>query len=194
MNYKKIYDALVNKAKVRGLDKSSVGYYTEIHHIVPRCLGGSDTPDNLVMFTGREHYIAHMLLWKSFPSNISLMRAAHIMSSRWVNATVGGQGCGINSKTYQRLREEYALAVKAQVSGKGNPFYGKTHDQVSLDKMRKGRLAHKIKQKLKNWRDNNAAYMAQFDFSHYPAPASVETVDCCIPPFRMKGELSDWLG
>ena len=135
MDYKKIYSSLVEKANVRGLDKSKCEGYFEIHHIIPRCLGGSDDASNLVMFTGREHFIAHMLLWKAYPDNVSLMRAAHIMSSRWVSGTIDGKA-GTNSRTYSRLREEYSQAVKQQVSGEGNPFYGKKHTPESIAKMK----------------------------------------------------------
>lgn len=38
--------------------------YTEKHHIIPRCMGGSDDKDNLVALTAREHYVAHLLLTK----------------------------------------------------------------------------------------------------------------------------------
>jgi len=82
MNYKKIYDALVEKAKARGLDKSQHEGYFEIHHIVPRCLGGTDEADNLVMLTGREHYVAHVLLWKLNPDNKDLFNAAWLMSNK----------------------------------------------------------------------------------------------------------------
>lgn len=75
MNYKKIYDKLVEKCKVRGLDKTSLEGYFEKHHIVPRCLGGTDDEDNFVLFTPREHVIAHRLLWKANPGNCSLMWA-----------------------------------------------------------------------------------------------------------------------
>lgn len=75
MNYKKIYDQLVEKCRVRGLDKSSLEGYFEKHHVVPRCMGGSDNPENFVLFTPREHVIAHRLLWKAFPDNYSLMWA-----------------------------------------------------------------------------------------------------------------------
>jgi hypothetical protein len=36
----------------------------ERHHIVPRCLGGSNKSDNIVRLTDREHYICHQLLVK----------------------------------------------------------------------------------------------------------------------------------
>ena len=75
MHYKKIYDQLVEKCKIRGLDKSVLEGYFEKHHIVPRCMEGTDDDDNLVLFTPREHVIAHRLLWKAYPDNHSLMWA-----------------------------------------------------------------------------------------------------------------------
>ena len=75
MNYKKIYDQLVEKCRVRGLDKSALEGYYEKHHIIPRCMGGSDEVENFVLFTPREHVVAHKLLWKAFPDNYSLMWA-----------------------------------------------------------------------------------------------------------------------
>lgn len=93
MNYSKIYNDLVAKAKPRGLDKSQHGGYFEIHHIVPRCLGGSDEDSNLVMFTAREHYVAHLILAKEYPDVQGLTYAAFMMS---------GQNKG--SRHYLKLR------------------------------------------------------------------------------------------
>jgi len=42
-----------------------IGDGYEIHHIIPKSLGGSDNKENLVLLTAREHYIAHWLLYKS---------------------------------------------------------------------------------------------------------------------------------
>lgn len=75
MNYSKIYDDLVAKCIVRGLDKKVLDGYFEKHHIIPKCLGGSDKKSNFVLFTPREHVIAHRLLWKANPDNYSLMWA-----------------------------------------------------------------------------------------------------------------------
>jgi hypothetical protein len=61
MNYKKIYDALVNKAKKLNRKKSK-GVLFEKHHIVPKSLGGSNDKSNLVLLTPKEHYMCHRLL------------------------------------------------------------------------------------------------------------------------------------
>ena len=61
--YYRWYQNLVQKAKNRQLDNT---VYTEKHHILPKCLGGNDTAENLVSLTLREHYIAHLLLSKFY--------------------------------------------------------------------------------------------------------------------------------
>ena len=63
MNYYKIYEQLVNKAQKQILP---AGTYVERHHIIPKCLGGSNDKSNIVIFTGRQHYIAHLLLLKHY--------------------------------------------------------------------------------------------------------------------------------
>lgn len=61
MNYEKIYSKLVNQAKNQNREKNQKNYY-ERHHIIPKCFGGRNTKDNLVLLTAKEHYIAHRLL------------------------------------------------------------------------------------------------------------------------------------
>lgn len=173
LNYKKIYDALVEKAKVRGLDKSKYEGYFEIHHIVPRSVGGSNDLSNLVMFTGREHYIAHMLLWKAYPGNRSLMRAAKIMSSRVGRHSQSYKTKGkISSKVYERLRFEYSEAVKIQCAGEGNPFYGKTHSEDTVEKMVSAKRKYHRKKSLMEWDKNNTKYMQQYVYNLHPVEFS----------------------
>lgn len=74
MNYQKHYDALINRAKNRLLED-----YCETHHIIPRCMGGTDDPTNLVDLTAEEHYVAHQLLIKIYPNNSKLVFAATAM-------------------------------------------------------------------------------------------------------------------
>lgn len=55
----KVYHQLIRKAHRRGVVR---GVYCETHHIIPKSLGGSDHPENLVELTYREHFLAHWLL------------------------------------------------------------------------------------------------------------------------------------
>ena len=76
MNYQKIYNDLVEKRKTTLLEKPYDG-----HHIIPRCLGGDNSPENIVRLTCREHIIAHMLLLKINPTNRKLFNAVWMMTN-----------------------------------------------------------------------------------------------------------------
>jgi len=61
INWEHIYKSFIDK-------KSNTvfleGVYTEKHHIIPRYLKGTDTPDNLIRLTIRDHVLAHYILWR----------------------------------------------------------------------------------------------------------------------------------
>jgi len=78
MNYMKHYNSLITKALRRELPNH---VYTEKHHILPHCMGGSDTTENLVHLTFREHFIAHHLLWRAY-RNRGLAAAFTAMSMK----------------------------------------------------------------------------------------------------------------
>ncbi len=86
MNYSNIYNQLIIRAKTR----TSPTTYTERHHIVPRCMGGSDDNENLVRLFPEEHYIAHLLLVKIHPTNRKLIYAANMMANRTNNNKIYG--------------------------------------------------------------------------------------------------------
>ena len=78
MDYTKIYKSLID----RSLNRLTTGQtYYEEHHIVPRCMGGSDDKLNLVYLTPEEHYIAHQLLVKIYPKDHKLLSAAMFMTA-----------------------------------------------------------------------------------------------------------------
>ena len=108
MNYKKIYDSLINRAKNRTLN-----CYKETHHVIPRCVGGSDDKENLVELTPEEHYLAHQLLVKIYPDNQKLTKAAVMMiPNRPTN------------KMYGWLKRRFSVVQSECQSGKGNSQYG----------------------------------------------------------------------
>ena len=78
MNYQRIYDQIIKRAKSENRQKSGDVYY-EAHHIIPRCLGGSNNKDNLVFLTAREHFLCHWLLHEIYPNNGKLLLAFDMM-------------------------------------------------------------------------------------------------------------------
>lgn len=75
MNYHRIYDGLMAKRRV-----DQVEGYGELHHIVPKCMGGDNSKENLVRLTAREHIVAHILLTKMYPENLLLKYALTAMT------------------------------------------------------------------------------------------------------------------
>lgn len=73
------YNKIIDSAKNRGLDKSKLDYYTEGHHILPKCKGGVDEDSNLVLLTAKEHIVAHILLYRIEPNNPLIVHAANCM-------------------------------------------------------------------------------------------------------------------
>jgi hypothetical protein len=61
--YERWYYNIIETAQSQSRFKGN-GVYYESHHIVPRSLGGNDDRDNIVLLTGREHFICHWLLYK----------------------------------------------------------------------------------------------------------------------------------
>ena len=94
MNYLRIYNELITRAKLR-----STITPCEIHHILPRSMGGSDDPENLVALTPREHFIAHKLLWKI--NGAGPMATAFVFMSDLNNITSG--------KAYAAARAQVSL-------------------------------------------------------------------------------------
>lgn len=108
MNYLKIYEKLIKKAKNR---KKENGIY-EKHHIIPKCMGGKNNKENLVYLTPKEHYIAHLLLYKIY-NNDKLLKAIMMM-------TVGRN----KSKKYSFLREKY-IELRKKEHYNNNPTKNK---------------------------------------------------------------------
>ena len=77
--FQKIYNSLIKTRKSRGLNKTKLDYYTEKHHIIPKCMGGKDEDDNYVLLTAKEHILAHMLLYRIYPDIDGLCYAIHLM-------------------------------------------------------------------------------------------------------------------
>jgi hypothetical protein len=94
MDNQKIYAAIIERAKNRHL---KTGEYYERHHIIPRSMGGGDDDENLVYLAGREHYIAHWLLFK--------IHRNKQMACAWYAMRMNRDGKRYISKTFDYARK-----------------------------------------------------------------------------------------
>lgn len=139
--------------------------YHETHHIVPKCMGGTNDKENLIDLFAREHFIAHKLLAEENPDNSKLIFAWWSMSMKNNNEyeryeltpeeyeEVRIAMCKVSSESQlgdknhmygKHHSEETKRKLSELNKGKNNPFYGKKHSDESKKKIsnkRKGQFA-----------------------------------------------------
>lgn len=180
MDYKKHYDNLIERARRR----VSLGY-VEKHHIVPRCLNGTDDKTNIILLTPEEHFIAHLLLVKINPGHHGLVKAAHLM-------TVHNTKRRISNKKYGWLRRAYSHSQKEFYKNKENHpkgMKGKKHSKVSKEKISNAakKLAIMKSKKVYQW-DKFGNFIQMYDSISYAAeqvktsPSNIKY--CCEGKFR----------
>jgi hypothetical protein len=106
MNHQKIYDQIINRSKNRVLEG-----YKEKHHIVPKCLGGSNDKENLVELTAREHFLCHRLLCEIYSNNDKLWYALFLMAIGKNRHKVNDSYI-MSSRTYEQLRLKFIDTAK----------------------------------------------------------------------------------
>lgn len=142
--YFKWYYDLVHKARNRILMNDY-----EVHHIIPKSLGGSDAPENLIRVTYYEHFICHRMLVR-FTEGLDKQKMTYAL---WGMSHRSGQP--LNAKSYAILKlnfskinqrtniEKYGeekaneISVKISESSTGRKF--------SVDSRKKQSDAHKGK-------------------------------------------------
>jgi len=88
MNYQRIYDQIIDRARKESRKKGQGSYY-EAHHVIPKCLGGSNVKDNIVLLTAREHFVCHKLLVEIYPDNYRIVFAFWCMCGMRNDLTEG---------------------------------------------------------------------------------------------------------
>lgn len=112
MNLILVYQRIISRAKSLNRTRKNGKY--EKHHILPRCKGGTDDKENLVLLTPKEHYICHHLLHKHYSEDKYLFLAFHLMTfSNKQNLQ------RITAKQYEELRVKNSIYQ----SGENNPNY-----------------------------------------------------------------------
>ncbi len=109
--YSKWYDDLIKQAQQTNRQRSDGAIY-ENHHIRPKSLGGKNSISNLVLLTPREHFIAHLLLFKMTEGS---------QKKAMLRALVRMLTFGKNSKKYDFVRQ----LIAKNSCGENNCAFGK---------------------------------------------------------------------
>ena len=148
MNYRKIYDQLINRGGQRQLTKSRKILKNELglierHHIIPRSMGGTDDGSNLVSLTPEEHIVAHLLLVKIYNSP-KLIYAANWMTSRvhsnkhygWIKrefAKIDSELKTGISRSVESIEKQRTTIIEKYKNGYKSPIIGRTISQEHKD-------------------------------------------------------------
>ena len=128
MNYKNVYDILVTNAKnnesLRIQQKKQKLNYFERHHIIPKCMKGDNSKDNLVYLTAKEHFICHRLLVEIYPENKKLKYAIWAMMNQSSNTQHRYIASGL---IYERVKKEISNLQSIKQLGRNK---GKTYEEI----------------------------------------------------------------
>ena len=129
MDYECLYRQLIEHRRESPVDCSS-GVYVEMHHIVPRCLGGNNNKENLVCLTGREHYVAHKILLKIVEVKFGRhSKEFYKVANAVLRMTYDKRGRNISSRDYELARKIKSEQMKKQTpwnKGKGGVYSEQT--------------------------------------------------------------------
>ena len=135
--------------------------YHERHHIIPKCLNGTDDENNLIDLYAHEHFIAHKLLAIENPNNDKLIYAWHMMAfvkdenqdryelspeeyeevkqafskihGKIVSAKLKGHK--VSAETRIKISENHNYAY-----GEAHPMFGRRHTEDAIAKMRQAAI------------------------------------------------------
>jgi len=132
MNYKLIYDRIIERARARKLEG-----YKEKHHIIPKSLGGLNSKDNLVELTAKEHFICHKLLVKIYPDNAKLKFALLAMCN--LKNKVHKRSYIITANEYEYVRKLVSEAKKGK-NTRTNKYIPSDETRKKLSEANLGRI------------------------------------------------------
>ncbi len=122
MNYKNIYNKIIQN---RLQNPITTDEYKEKHHIIPKCLGGSDLESNLIYLTAREHFICHALLAEMYEKKTNewyKMNHAFIMMKP---SSIYNKNRYFNSRIYELKKKDFSETMSNLQGGEKNSQYGK---------------------------------------------------------------------
>ena len=105
-----------------------------IHHIIPRHMGGTDDPTNLIKLTIEEHAEAHRVLYEKYGNKFD--NSAYLVLSKQIGQEEANYLKLLGEKNWT-LEGKQSLIESAKLrTGSKNGFYGKKHSEETKQKNR----------------------------------------------------------
>lgn len=153
--YTKLYYKITSNAKQRITEG-----YTELHHIIPQSMGGSNDKENLVELTAREHFICHWLLIKMTEGEDRSKMLYALNGMKAENRYQQRYHTKITARVYEKYRIEHAENHSKRM--KGRPAWNKGLPQTEehKEKNRQAALqrAPKSEETITKWKESRAGY------------------------------------
>jgi hypothetical protein len=153
MDYHKLYNNIITNAQNQTRSKN-IGYF-ERHHIVPQCLGGDNSKENLVLLTAREHFIVHMILIEMYPIDSYEWHKLVNAASSFIRKSKNHQRHVMSARQYERIK------ILLSESKKGKPRPQSVKDKISKTKQKNPYNMHDMHRKILSNRmqgENNPMY------------------------------------
>jgi 3'-phosphoadenosine 5'-phosphosulfate sulfotransferase (PAPS reductase)/FAD synthetase len=137
--YSKLYYKITSNAKQRITEG-----YTELHHIIPQSMGGSNDKENLVDLTAREHFICHWLLIKMTEGKDRSKMLYALNGMKAENRYQQRYHTKITARVYEKYRIEHAKNHSETMKGKTAWNKGRILEGVELEEHRERTRNRKI--------------------------------------------------
>ena len=139
--YTQWYYDIIENAK-----KRETAGYVEKHHIIPRCMNGTDDQTNLIKVTAREHFMLHMLLIKM--TNDKKIISKLVYAAWQQSRSAKYHDVKIISKTYELLKKQLSESYKGK---KRKPFSASARENMRHAAIHRRRVPLSEKQR-EHWR------------------------------------------
>lgn len=139
MTYNEYIDNIIN---TRGRFACGDEYH-ERHHIILRCMGGTNDETNLIDLYADEHYNAHKLLAEENPTNKGIVYGWWAMSHLKDKNQLGRKK--IDASEYAELKKMFRNVL----SGDGNPNYGKKMSQEQREQISAAKKGKKLSDEVR---------------------------------------------
>jgi hypothetical protein len=151
----------------------------ERHHVLPKCMGGTDEKCNIVMLTAKEHFISHKILARMHPEVYGLWQAVIAMGRlsgyksrifaseraraaelrrnfRYSDESKAKMSQSAKARGRNAPKTEFKIGQKpwnAGVPAELSHRYGKKHTAETIERMRTVQQAKRTEQsaRMKQW-------------------------------------------